>query len=219
MEIDPQKTYAVISGDVVGSSRLGREAREALPGILKEATAALREFLGEAVPLDIDIYAGDAWQLLLTDPGSALRAAVFLRAYLLDRAEGVDTRVAVAIGGVDFVPGERVSEGDGEAFRLAGRRLRESNSGQRMRFVSAEADDGGLWDVAFGLIDAIITQSWSTKQARAVSGALRRWPLWRTASLWSSPITVPTVQSHLRKAGWSAIERAIECFEREISSK
>ncbi len=217
MEIDPKKTYAVISGDIVGSSRLDRESREDLPRILKQAAATLREFLGDAIPLDIDIYAGDSWQLLLTDPGAALRAAVFLRAYLLDRAEGVDTRIAVAVGGVDFVPGERVSEGDGEAFRLSGRLLQETDPGRRMRFACSQSPDAGVWDLAFGLIDAIISRSWSAKQARAVSGSLRGWPLSRTATLWSSPISDPTVAGHLKKAGWPAIERTIEYFEHKNS--
>ncbi|MCU0870983.1 MAG: hypothetical protein MUE50_01430 [Pirellulaceae bacterium] len=215
MEIDPRKTYAVISGDIVRSSRLEREAREELPHILKQAATALREFLGEAIPLDIDIYAGDSWQLLLSSPGAALRAAVFLRAYLLDRADGVDTRVAVAVGSIDFVPGERVSEGDGDAFRLSGRLLQESDPGRRMWFASSQLPDAGLWDVAFGLIDAIISQSWSAKQARAVSGALRGWPLSKTAALWTPRISDPTVAGHLRKAGWPAVERTIECFEQD----
>jgi len=215
MEIDPRKTYAVMSGDIVMSSRLEREAREALPGVLKQAAAALREFLGDAVPLDIDVYAGDSWQLLLTRPGSALRAAVFLRAFLLDRADGLDTRIAVAIGGIDFVPGERVSEGDGEAFRLSGRLLQESDPGRRMRFASSHLSDAGTWDVAFGLLDAIITQNWSAKQARAVSGALRGWPLARTAELWDPRISDPSVAGHLRKAGWPAVERGIKYFEQQ----
>lgn len=217
MEIDPRKTYAVMSGDIVMSSRLEREAREALPGVLKQAAAALRKFLGDAVPLDIDVYAGDSWQLLLTRPGAALRAAVFLRAFLLDRADGLDTRIAVAIGGIDFVPGERVSEGDGEAFRLSGRLLQESDPGRRMRFASSHVPDAGTWDVVFGVVDAIITQSWSAKQARAVSGALRGWTLSRIASLWGSPVAESTVRSHLKKAGWPAIERAIDHFELKIN--
>jgi hypothetical protein len=218
MEIDPHKIYAVLTGDIVKSSRLDRATRESLPSLLRQAAADLREFRGETVPLDIDIYAGDSWQLLLSQPGAALRAAVFLRACLLDRADGVDTRIAVALGRIDFVPGDRVSEGDGEAFRLSGRLLQDSAPGQRMRFASSDRSDARLWDVAFGLVDAIISRSWSAKQARAVSGALRGWPAPKTASLWTPRVSVPAVTTHLRKAGWPAIERAIDCFEQETSS-
>ena len=90
-----------------------------------------------------------------------------------------------AVGRIDFVPGERVSEGDGEAFRLSGRLLQDSAPGQRMRFASSDRPDARLWDIAFGLVDAIISRSWSAKQARAVSGALRGWPAPKTACLWT----------------------------------
>jgi hypothetical protein len=219
METDPKKTYAVISGDIIRSSRLDPAARQELPRILKQAAAALREFLGEAIPLDIDIYAGDSWQLLLTDPGSALRAAVFLRAHLLDRAEGLDTRVAVAIGGVDFVPGERVSEGDGEAFRISGRLLQENAPGRRMRFASNQSTDGGLWDVAFDLIDALTTKTWTPRRARAVSGALRGWVHTRIADLWTPSVRQPTVAKGLEEASWPVIQRTIERFEREFKTR
>lgn len=219
MEIDPRKTYAVISGDIVRSSRLEREAREELPRILKQAAAALREFLGEAIPLDIDIYAGDSWQLLLSRPGAALRAAVFLRAYLLDRADGVDTRVAVAVGSIDFVPGERVSEGDGDAFRLSGRLLQESHPGRRMWFASSQLPDAGLWDVAFALIDALATKTWTPRRARAVSGAVRGWVHSRIADLWTPPVKQPTVARGLEEASWPAVEFAIERFEQEFATK
>jgi hypothetical protein len=126
--------------------------------------------------------------------------------------------IAVALGRIDFVPGERVSEGDGEAFRLSGRLLQDSAPGQRMRFASSDRSDARLWDVAFGLVDAIISRSWSAKQARAVSGALRGWPIPKTASLWTPIIAEPTVTIHLRKAGWPAIEHAIDYFEQENST-
>lgn len=218
MEIDPHRTYAVISGDIVGSSRLGRDARAGLPGVLKQAAAAAREFQGDAIPLDIDVYAGDSWQLLLSRPGAALRAAVFLRAYLLDRADGVDTRIAIAIGGVDFVPGDRVSEGDGEAFRLSGRLLQSGDPARRMQFASERVPDVQVWDVAFALIDAIVTKTWTGKRARAISGALRGWPHARIAGLWTPPVRQPTVARGLEAASWPAVELAIERFELEFAT-
>ncbi|MCY2987797.1 MAG: hypothetical protein NTY19_08035 [Planctomycetota bacterium] len=217
MQFDPQKTYAVLTGDIVGSSQLGPAERKALPDLLRRAAGELRDFRTAAIPLDIDIYAGDSWQLLLTDPGLALRAAVFMRAFLRDRAEELgcelDSRVVVALGSIDFVPANRVSEGDGEAFRLSGRTLQEIAPTQRMRFVIAGVPNSPVWDAVFALIDGIITHCWTAMQARAVSGVSRDWSRSQTATLWPKPISPSAVFAHLRKACWHAISQTISQFE------
>ena len=77
MEIDRNRIYAVISGDIIRSSKLPLSERAELPNIMKQASNELRTFLAQSVPLSVDIYAGDSWQLLVSEPGEALRAALF----------------------------------------------------------------------------------------------------------------------------------------------
>jgi cytochrome c556 len=64
MRIEKGKLYAVITGDIVNSSKLPAEQRQRLHHIMKEGSNALRKAFKESVPLDADIFRGDSWQLL-----------------------------------------------------------------------------------------------------------------------------------------------------------
>lgn len=212
VDIDPRRTYAVISGDIIGSSKLPPSERADLLNTMKHLSNELRNFLGQSVPLDVDIYAGDAWQLLVAEPRDALRAAIFFRAGIIAKTKKkVDTRLVVAMGKVDFVPNERVSEGDGEAFRLSGRTLKETTGKQHLRFVAAAMADSIHWDATFGLIDAVMKR-WSPKQAQAVCGALQGWSHADIAAQASPPIVRSVVTRSLAEANWHAIARVIEIF-------
>ncbi len=212
MEIDRNRTYAVISGDIIGSSKLSPSKRAELPDIMKQASNELRTFLGESIPLSVDIFAGDSWQLLVSDPGEALKAALFYRSSIIVATEKkIDTRLVIAVGKVDFVPGERVSEGDGEAFRLSGRGLKEASK-QHMQFVAEQCDDCDLWDATFGLLDSI-ARRWTGKQAQAIAGALQGWSHAEIASHCKPPIERGSVTRLLAMANWHAIERVVEVFQ------
>ncbi len=218
MEIDRNRNYAVISGDVIGSSKLSPSERAELPNILKQASNKLHTFLAQSVPLSVDIYAGDSWQLLVSEPGDALLAAVFYRGSIIAATEKrIDTRLVVAIGKVDFVPGERVSEGDGEAFRLSGRVLKESSGRQHMRFVAGQSCESDPWDATFGLLDVVIRR-WSAKQAQAVLGALQGWPHAKIAIHCTPPIDRVGVTHLLAAANWRAIGRAVEVFKSQFNA-
>jgi len=211
MEIDSQKLYAVITGDVVDSTKLNAAQREALYQVLREGSQVVKSWLGDAMPLPVDIFAGDRWQVLLESPGQALAAGLLFRAFLRSVSpKQRDTRFVVAIGRVDFVPGEQVSEGDGEAFRLSGQSLDQLKK-RRMGFVTNDPGITDRWDLAFELIDAIAIK-WSEKQALAIRGAIQEWTQEDIGNLWDPPIEQATVNRHLKAAGWSAIERAILSF-------
>lgn len=214
-EIVPDKNYAVITGDIIDSSGLVAQERKRLPVLLHEIADTLIEWLGEEAIAPIAIYGGDSWQLLLAKPGLALRAGLFLRASLLASPLNIDTRFAIAIAGVDFVPEAGIEEADGEAFRLSGRKLtdglrRRQAIGFTTTIDSAEAAQG---DVVCHLIDALVRTNWTDNRARAVSGALRGWTGSRTGELWPDPISQQVISRHLVDAGWEAIEPALELFE------
>jgi hypothetical protein len=214
VDIDHDKTYAVVSGDIVGSSKLPPSERADLLQIMKHASNELRDFLAQSVPLSVDIYAGDSWQLLLCEPGDALRAGLFYRGCIIAATKKkVDTRLVVALGKVDFVPGERVSEGDGEAFRLSGRLLQDAVQRQRMHFVANEIDDSDVWDATFGLLD-VVARRWSARQAQAVVCALQGWSQAKIAAHLTPPIERQSVANLLVTANWQAIERTIAVFAR-----
>jgi hypothetical protein len=213
MDVEPGELYGVITGDVVGSSKLDPIQREALFQVMKQGSDALQQWLGKkTMPLAVDIYGGDTWQILLKNPGKSLAAGLFYRAHLRAANPKRDTRFVVAVGPIDFVPGKNVSEGDGEAFRLSGQFLATELRKRRMGFDAHDKSARARWDLAFELIDSLVT-NWSDKQALAMTGALRGLKQEETGKLWDPPVDQPTVNRRLKLAGEPAISRAIAEFE------
>lgn len=214
MEVVQGQFYGVVSGDVVASSKLPAGERRTLFDTMRAGSDELGRWLGEAMPLGIDIHGGDSWQILLASPQKSLAAGLFYRAYLKAHPPHVDSRFAVAVGPIDFVPGEKVSEGDGLAFRLSGELLAEGLGKRRMGFAS-ETNESAMWDLVLELIDAI-AQRWTEKQALALTGALRGWTQEETSRLWDPPVEQPTIHRQLQAARWPAVARAVEDFEQQI---
>ncbi|HUI11038.1 MAG TPA: hypothetical protein VL221_11970 [Bacteroidota bacterium] len=209
---------AVITGDVVDSSALPAPGRRRLLRVMEESSRVLRKALGPAVPLDVDVFRGDSWQVYIADPALGLRAALLFRAALRERMEShtFDTRLAIGIGTADIVPRVRVSRGVGEAFRASGLAL-DALRKRRMAVAFPSSDAEGSLDVLAHLVDGIAVH-WSDRQARAVVGAMQGWTQARIASSWKPrAITQQAAALHLEAAGWRAVERGLGEFERIVA--
>jgi len=218
MKIDKSGVYAIVTGDVIASSKLPDASRRLLHQAMRDASKAVRAAFGRAAPLNVDIFRGDGWQLLVTDPSRALRASLLYRAHLRSRMESdsVDTRMVIAIGAIDFIPGKRVTEGDGPAYRLSGSALETMSRTENMRFVLPGMPEETALNIMVQLVDWIASR-WSDKQALAVSGALRGWKQDRIAkTCWPEPISQQAVAQHLERAGWNSIELVLTFSEDSI---
>lgn len=220
MRIQKNRIYAVVTGDVIASRTLPKAKRQALHKAMREVSRAVRTAFTSAVPADVDIFRGDGWQMLLTEPALALRAALFYRAGLVARMEShrFDVRAAIGVGHVQFVPGTSVSEGDGEAFQASGKLLEAMARPTALRFgypaVGPEQEES--IDVVVQLVDRLAAR-WSDRQALAMTGALRGWKQAKIAkTCWKEPISQQAVAQHLDRASWSGIETALEYFERQV---
>ncbi len=214
MKVTAKKKYAVITGDIVDSSKLPKAQRQALPGLIAKASQESRKAFPDAVPLAADVFRGDGWQLLVSDPVRSLRVGLFFRACLRsasERGRGLDTRLAIAVGSVDFVR-ERVSQGDGEAYRLSGRALEAMPRKQRLLLAISGAKDAQALTVIVRLID-VLAQRWTGRQALAVRAALRGLTHEKIAKAWPGSISQQAVTKHLDGAQWPAIEAALNHVE------
>jgi len=216
-----QLQYAVITGDLINSSKLSPKDWDRLHAIMKESSRILRESFKGIVPLDVDIFRGDSWQMLVVEPAKSLRLSLFYRAMIHAKMAipNLDTRMAIAVGNIDAIPETRVSEGHGEAYHLSGEALDRLNKSKatNMSFVHKKDEIAEIFDVIVQLIDAIATR-WTDKQALAISGVLRGMKQEEIAEkLWDKRITQQAVAQHLSRAGWDAVERGIEYFEKKIN--
>jgi len=217
MKVTPGQDYGIITGDIVGSSDLSASEREWLVSEIGRASEALQKTFPRDVPLPAEIFRGDGWQVVVTSPGRSLRMGLFFRAWLISRApEGrrLDTRMAIAVGTLLFVPEGNLSAGDGEAYRASGRALDALKEPCRLALV---------WPAAVGVlvpalaafapaIDALV-RTWTGRQARAVVGRLSGLTQDAIAIDWQEPITRQAVAGHLDRAHWDAIEVFLEWLE------
>lgn len=215
MKISPTKRYAVLTGDIVDSSKLSKADRQALPVVIKQAARETKKTFPDTVPYDIEVFRGDSWQILVSDAVRSLRIALFFRACLRsgkERGRGLDTRIAIAIGGIDFVPSGKVSEGDGPAYRASGQALEDLPAGCFLAVEGAPSLSQHGLEAITVLMDAI-AQDWTGKQARAVAGALRGWTQDKIAASWPETISQQAVTKHLGGAHWTALETALAYCE------
>lgn len=212
--IEPGKDYAVITGDVIGSSNLTAGERRKLPGVLEAAGDALTGWRGDRGRIaPMAVFGGDSWQVLASEFCRALHFALFIRATMLSSELEVDVRMAIAIGGVDFVPEDGIERADGEAFRLSGRLLKDGmQKNVAMGFAHHDPQIERRWEPVVRLVDAIVHTGWTPSRARAVIGAIQGFTQEQTGKLWSSPISKQTVSVHLAESGWEALRFALDEF-------
>jgi hypothetical protein len=237
MKIEPQKNYAVITGDFIGFSDLPVEVRQRMYFVMKDGGKELSKAFPGILPCEIDVFRGDGWQALLTDPALSLRAALFIRAYVRSRflekmpekvsgrefsASGLtfDTRLAIGVGFVDYVPENRAAAGDGPAFRRSGKLLEQMTSPMAgtIRFAADGVGDfetGSLLD-GIAQLTGDLAARWNAEQSQALIGALQGWTHSQIARLWPNGIAPETVEQYLQEAGLHAIRHGLSVFENAL---
>ncbi len=220
---------AVISGDIVDSRRFsdrGPALRDAIADAYRQCAEAFDEALG-GMPR-VDIFAGDSWQMMTCSPVPALRVGLCMRALLKSREDlpKVDTRISIGIGSVDFVDQDSLSQSQGEAFMLSGEaldRLREESVRMAVAVPNALRGNGDeqlldlqeTLDMMLVLIDAIC-KDWTARQSAIVSRALMGRTQVRIAE--EMAISQPAVSQMLDAAKWSAVDNALDWWQRTASS-
>jgi hypothetical protein len=219
MNIKKETSYSALTGDAINSSKLDSENRWQLhDAILKTGDDLKKSFPGLVVG-GINVFRGDSVQFLINEPGKSLRAALFFRAALRASSGSLkaDMRFAIGVGTIDFMP--EVSQGgaDGEAYRLSGMALDGMGSKQTLRFALprdlVSSRDFEMLN-AFAVLVAAIADRWTEKQALAVKGALLGYTQDEICRTWSTRVSRQAVAKNLDAAGWFAVERAVQFFEK-----
>lgn len=215
------KLYAVLTGDVVGSSKLTASERRTLQEVMTSASERVLSTFADGVPYPPARFRGDGWQFAIIEPHRSLRIGLFFRGLILAgmQTRRVDTRVAIGVGGVDFMPSATISSGDGEAYRLSGEALETLPRSSRMALLVSERCPSPLTealDVIVKLVD-LQARGWTGQQARAIVGAL----LDRTQESiarheFEKRISQQAIAQHLDRAGWGMIEQAVRFYEQAM---
>lgn len=206
--------YAVLTGDIVNSSSLDPMVLKDILQLLSNGAERFSEGYPGSVVGKLDTYGGDGWQLLMSNAGLSIRAALFLRAVVRSyNNPRIDTRIAIACGTVNeytLVP-ERISQSTGEAFTESGRALKNMDKQHRMIILHGEdfVQSGFSYSVT-SLLDELVRQ-WTSNQAATISLALLGKKQEDIADIINK--SQPTVNKLLQRASWRGIEGFLE--ERE----
>lgn len=159
--------YAVLTGDLVGSSRLSHSDLDHLRYRLDRAAGLLHDWQPGLVVGHPQFFRGDAWQMAITDPKLFLRVSIFLRAALIAEEPYGDTRIAVGLGSVDHLEQGRISQSVGEAFTLSGHALDEMGRRRDIDLsVSPEWADQISWLSPMLSLCSVVIGRWTPKQAQ-----------------------------------------------------
>lgn len=198
---------AVLTGDLVGSTRGAAEAVNASFALLQEifTTAAAQGWV--ATPPRLTRFRGDGWQAVVTPGTRALRLALVIRARLRPEAGALWCRVALGFGDMAHAGTTDLSDADGTAFHRAGRAL-DKMARRRRLAVAEDGAPAGLVP-ALAVCDALAAR-WTAAQAEAVALALDPAGPTQEAIGAQLGLTQQAVQDRLDLAGFWAVEELLQ---------
>jgi hypothetical protein len=221
-----EKLYAVLTGDLVKSSRLSSEKSTDAMGCLKNTANDFAKHFPEAIVGQMDTFRHDSWQMLMKKPALAFNAAIFLRTALKLKSDAetkYDTRICIGIGQVELIDEQRVSNSRGPAFTHSGRGLDEMND-ECLKLVAGEDAPvlfNGVSHMAIPLLDCIIGD-WTPTESRAVYGMLtgltqeetaRNWPVHEKTG--KRP-TRQAIGDSLKRAHWRTVHAVLHWLETNV---
>ncbi len=205
-------SQAVLTGDIVASQKMSEAELSRARLVLGEAAAEIALWSEDLLPRPLEVSRGDGWQLLLSNPAFALRAALWIRSALIARC-AVDTRIAVGIAAARPLAASLALSG-GPAFVSSGQMLDEMRR-ERLTVVLPVGAILAPWLRLVARLCDTLVGSWTQRQAELVHAALH--PLAPTqsaiASSLSPPVSKQAVGKGLRAAHWEALSLAVETFE------
>lgn len=166
--------FAVITGDIIKSSKIREEERRHLLYELKISLEKINEQFIKASTPPFEIYRGDSFQIVLQQPQQALLIGFIIRAKLRsitasEKKEAVnywDARISIGIGSVAY-QAAKIVESDGEAFQLSGRGLDEMKKRNSLSIRTVWPEINEEFEVACALSETIVDR-WTVLQAKVI---------------------------------------------------
>ncbi|MEL6680243.1 MAG: hypothetical protein AAFQ51_16185 [Pseudomonadota bacterium] len=205
-------TYAVLTGDIVRSRKLGESPVDRIFTILSEAQAEISSWPDTRLALPLTRFRGDGWQLALRSPRAALRVSLFLRAALRRHGREYATRIGVGLGPADLLDTSMPGRSNGAAFELSGKAL--DTMAASVRWSARSYLPGpSLIPTVFQLCDRV-SDGWTARQAEVMLQLLHPHRPTQRAIAETLSITQQSVTAHVASAGGGTLIDAIHGFER-----
>ncbi len=154
----------VLTGDIVNSSRIKYEYKETLINAIYD----LKNDVDNICHIDIEIYRGDSFQILVYDAKCTLLIAILLRAKLKGATDEIncDARISIGIGEIEYI-NNSIKLSDGEVFRLSGRGLDEIGKKRRLVIFTPWQTINDELAISTAFADEIISK-WTKEQSEII---------------------------------------------------
>lgn len=194
------KPIAVISGDIVNSTKLTSEQFEQLLKRIKD----IQKWITEGNSSNAhSIERGDEFQSVVHDIESALRYTIIYRLGIKALGNEFDSRISFAIASNSDLR-ESVSESMGEAFVLSGRGLKALKSA-RLLFSSDSSELTEHFDLLFKYLDRQLTEL-TSRQCEVILPMLRTNEGLLGGELAEKlNVATSTISKSLKASGWPLI--------------
>lgn len=218
------RIYAVLTGDLVNSSKLSSDQSMQAMQWLRDAVRSFAAAYPDSIHGDLDTFRHDSWQLLMTNPAYSIRAAVYLRASLKlhsERKDKYDSRVSIGVGEVETIAESRISDSRGAAFTTSGKNL----DAMEQTRIACEVQGGEqaasalLGEVAIPLLDCVVA-GWTAREAYAIQRTLEGHTQEQVAELLppnprtGKPVTRQAVADSLERGFWPVVTDALDKLEK-----
>lgn len=160
------KIGAIITGDIIDSTKLSLKDR----GVMLDVLRSIPSVLSPIQDVSIDIFRGDSFQIGISDVPEVLRSVLAIRALLRShKMESskmlLDARLAIGIGTLDY-ESDALSTSDGEAYRLSGKLLDDMGK-SRLKIMTPWRSVNEELELETAFADDIIS-SWTQSQSRII---------------------------------------------------
>ncbi|MDP2176485.1 MAG: hypothetical protein Q8K70_11300 [Bacteroidota bacterium] len=219
---------AVITGDIIASTKLTTKDREWLASSLKKTL----KVWDKDFDMKSEMYRGDSFQCLLSNVSEALKVAILIKTYIrsLNPSELYDiynrrtpnksktilkpqwlfdTRITIGIGEVESEM-KSIKTSDGEAFHLSGRLLDEIKASKQTIAIRTNDQHNDELETGLVLLDYIIAKT-TALQCEVVNLKLLNYTETHIANMLN--IQQSAVNQRSNGAGWYAIEKMVKRFE------
>ncbi len=219
--------HAIITGDVIQSTRMNVEYRDWL---FKQIASALKQW-DKDFGMRSETFRGDSFQSLVKKPSDALKLALLQKTYIRSlnpsdiyevgkkntaNRKGIllttwifDARIAIGIGNVDLLA-NRLAGSGGEAFQLSGHLLDKIKNKKQSLAISTNDQFKEELETEFILLDALISKT-TALQCEVINLKLLGYTEIEIAK--KLDIMQSAVNQRSNSGNWNAIESMIKRFE------
>ena len=214
--------YAVLTGDLIKSSKMSNEQRQETLSTISQLALRCPDIFPDLGITGPEMFRGDSWQLLLSQPEYALHVAAIIRAGLKSR-NLLDTRIGIGIGNAEML-GNDLGQSDGAVFRLSGKALDEMKRSDtlacKFEHLTVFRETTELLLNSSLKFAARFMEDWSHLEAFAISRALEGKTHQQIAGEWPGGKTSQqNVTSALRRGGWPLLNNLLSVFNVTITIK